>query len=126
MMTTDKELIGKAVSQIAGEAAYIRLRDEDFAHACPAPAWAIHVCGQSAGDVMARLEQELAQAGTGEPDGLVAYIRTASMTLAELTRIDGLLPHARRFRRGLAFLPDGSGTEVWIFADAGHDEEETQ
>lgn len=126
MMTTDKELIGKAVAQIAGEDAYIRLRDEDFAHACPAPAWAVHVRGQSPGDVMARLEQELAQADIGELEGIVAYIRTASMTLAELAGIDGLLPHARRFRRGLAFLPDGSGTDVWIFACTGRDKEDSQ
>lgn len=121
MKTTDKELIGRAVAQIAGEDALIPLREEDFAAACPAPAWAVHVGGVGAGDVLERLGRELAEAGAGEPEGLVAYVRTASMTLAELARIDALLPRARRFRKGIAFLPDGAGTDVWVFADSGHD-----
>ena len=124
-MTTDKEQIMKAIAQIAAEEAFIPLREEHFTEVCPNPAWAAHVSGRSAGEAVGRLGRELAQAGPGEPGGLIAYIRTDSMTLADLSRIDGMLPRAPRFRRGLALLPDGSGTDIWIFADAGRDKEES-
>lgn len=121
-MIKDKDTIRMAIAEIVGEESYIRLRAEDFAEVCPNPAWAVHVTGKDTDDLLGQLVQELEQADGGKLYGTVAYIRTSftsSLTMSDLARIDAMLPCALRRRKGIAFIPDGAGTEIWFIADEG-------
>ena len=121
-MIKDKDTIRMAIAEIVGEESYIRLRAEDFAEVCPNPAWAVHVTGKDTDDLLGQLVQELEQADGGKLYGTAAYIRTSftsSLTMSDLARIDAMLPCALRRRKGIAFIPDGAGTEIWVIADEG-------
>ena len=39
--------------------------------------------------------------------------------MADLERIDALLPHAPHFKRGLSFVPEDGENEVWVFVEEG-------
>ena len=121
-MIKDKETIRKAIEEIIGGESFIRLRTEDFAEVCPNPAWAVHATGKDTDDLLGQLVQELGQADGGKLYGTVAYIRTSftsSLTMSDLARIDAMLPCAPRRRKGIAFIPDVAGTEIWFIADEG-------
>ena len=67
--------------------------------------------------VVVKIYLELVLADKKELSSIIVYIRGSSLTMGDLSRIDGILPCAQRFRRGLGFTSDGTETEIWIFAE---------
>ena len=59
------------------------------------------------------------QATLGTPSGVIAHLRCANIRMSDLERIDALLPHAPRFKRGLTFVPEDAENEVWVFVGDG-------
>ena len=144
MLITDQKQIAEAISQIIGEESYVSLRRTDFDQLCPHPSRALHVTAPTPALLLERLEHELAagegevagggepspdgegapnqdgegapnQAALGTPSGVIAHLRCANIRMSDLERIDALLPHAPRFKRGLSFVPEDAENEVWVF-----------
>ena len=137
MLITDQKQIAEAIAQIIGEESYVSLRRTDFDELCPHPAHALHVTAPTPALLLERLEPELAaggrsevtgggepspdgegapnQATLGTPSGVIAHLRCANIRMSDLERIDALLPHAPRFKRGLSFVPEDAENEVWVF-----------
>ena len=135
MLITDQKQIAEAIAQIIGEESYVSLRRTDFDQLCPHPARALHVTAPTPALLLERLEHELAESGGGEPSpdgegapnqaalgapsGVIAHLRCANIRMSDLDRIDALLPHAPRFKRGLSFVPEDGENEVWVFVGDG-------
>ena len=129
MLITDQKQIAEAISQIIDEESYVSLRQTDFDQLCPHPARALHVTAPTPALLLERLEHELAEAGRskmagggapsqareGAPGGIIAYLRCANIRLSDLEKLDDLLPHAPRFKRGLSFVPEDGENDVWVF-----------
>ena len=115
-MITDTLQIEEAVSQIIKDNSCLPLRLEDFLDTCPHPAWAIHVCAQSIDELLEQLQREFAQTDAEDLDSIILYIRTASLTLADLSRIERLLPRTPHFKKGLGYNPAVPGIDFWLFA----------
>ncbi len=115
MFITDQKQIAEAISQIIGEESYVSLRQADFDQLCPHPARALHVTAPTPALLLKRLAHELATGGGVEPSSVIAYLRCANIRMSDLERIDALLPHAPRFKRGLSFVPEDAENEVWVF-----------
>ena len=140
MLITDQKQIAEAIAQIIGEESYVSLRRTDFDELCPHPSRALHVTAPTPALLLERLAHELAagegevagggepspdgegapnQAALGAPNGVIAYLRCANIRMSDLERIDALLPHAPRFKRGLSFVPEDGENEVWVFVGDG-------
>jgi hypothetical protein len=39
--------------------------------------------------------------------------------MSDLEKLDALLPHTPRFKRGLSFVPEDGENEVWVFVGDG-------
>lgn len=125
MLITDHNQIAEAISQIIGEESYVSLRRTDFDQLCPHPSRALHVTAPTPALLLERLEHELAAVGRGEesparegaPSGIIAHLRCANIRMSDLERIDALLPHTPRFKRGLSFVPEDGENEVWVFIE---------
>lgn len=115
-MITDTLQIEEAISQIVKDNSFLPLRPEDFLSTYPHPAWAIHVCAHSIDELLEQLRQELAQTDTEELDGIVVYIQSTSLTMADLARLERLLPRAPHLKRGLGYNPATHGSDFWLFA----------
>ena len=115
-MITNTIQIEEAMSQIIKDKSCLPLRLEDFLDTCPHPAWAINVCALNIDELLEQLRQELAQAATEELGSIIVYIQSATLTLAELARIESLLPHAPHFKKGLGYNPAIPGADFWLFA----------
>ena len=137
MLITDQKQIAEAIAQIIGEESYVSLRRTDFDQLCPHPSRTLHVTAPTPALLLERLEHELAaggrsevtgggepspdgegapnQATLGTPSGVIAHLRCANIRMSDLERIDALLPHAPRFKRGLSFVPEDAENEVWVF-----------
>lgn len=130
MLITDQKQIAEAISQIISEESYVSLNQTDFDQLCPHPARALHVTAPTPALLLERLEHELAagggevgpaggsalsQAALGAPSGVIAYLRCANIRMSDLEKIDALLPHTPRFKRGLSFVPEDGENEVWVF-----------
>ena len=116
-MITDTEQIQKEMLHIISDSSYIPIRTEDFTDICPNITWAIHICSQSIDVLVEQLNLELAQVGKKGLNGIIVYIRCASLTMADLSRINDIIPNALRFKRGLGFDPGGEHNEIWLFAE---------
>ena len=140
MLITDQKQIAEAIAQIISEESYVSLRRTDFDELCPHPSRALHVTAPTPALLLERLAHELAagegevagggepspdgegapnQAALGAPNGVIAYLRCANIRMSDLERIDALLPHAPRFKRGLSFVPEDGENEVWVFVGDG-------
>ena len=115
-MITDTLLIEEAISQIVKDKSFLPLRPEDFWGTCSHPAWAIHACAQSIDELLGQLQQELSQTVTDNLGSVIVYIQSASLTVADLARLERLLPRAPYFKRGLGCNPAILGTDFWLFA----------
>ena len=140
MMITDQKQIAEAISQIISEESYVSLRRTDFDQLCPHPARALHVTAPTPALLLERLAHELAagegevtgggepspdgegapnQAALGAPNGVIAHLRCANIRMSDLEKLDALLPHTPRFKRGLSFVPEDGENEVWVFVGDG-------
>ena len=119
-MITDPDQIQAAISQVISDDSYIHLQAKDFADICPNPTWGIHVHMRNIDALMmiVKIYLEILLAGGKELRGIIVYIRGSSLTMEGLSRIDGIIPSAQRFKRGLGFKDDGGDNEIWIFAEA--------
>ena len=96
---------------------YLPLRNQDFTDICTNPSWGIHVCAQSV-DVMivlSRICLEWVLVCKKELKGIIVYIRGSSLTMNDFSKIDGMIPRAQRFKRGLG-CKTASGIDIWLFA----------
>ena len=131
MLITDQNQIAEAIAQIIGEESYVSLHRTDFDQLCPHPSRALHVTAPTPALLLERLAHELAAVGRGEesparegsPIGVIAYLRCANIRMSDLERIDALLPHAPRFKRGLSFVPEDGENEVWVFVEEGRQQQ---
>ena len=121
MLITDQKQIAEAISQIIGEESYVSLSQTDFDQLCPHPARALHVTAPTPALLLEKLGHELAEvgggkvAGGGAQSGIIAYLRCANIRMSDLEKLDALLPHTPRFKRGLSFVPEDGENEVWVF-----------
>ena len=117
-MITDSRLIDEAIARITGKDACLPLSTDDFNEICPCPTIAIHVLAQNAGEAAEKIRHECEQSVKSELSSIMTYIRSTSLTMADLAMIDKALPRAPRFKKGLEHSnPDGGTLEIWIFAE---------
>ena len=119
-MITDTEQIQKEMLHIVSDSSYIPIRTEDFTDICPNITWAIHICSQNIDVLVEKLNFELTQVANKSKkslNGIIAYIRIASLTMADLSRINDTIPRPLRFKEGLEFDPRGVDNEIWLFAE---------
>lgn len=117
MLITNQKQIAEAISQIIGEESYVSLCRTDFDQLCPHPTRALHVTAPTPSLLLERLGWELTEVGCTEPSGIIAYLRCANIRMADLEKLDALLPHISHFKRGLSFVPEDAENEVWVFVD---------
>ena len=97
---------------------YLRLREQDFADICPNPTWGIHVRSQSVDAliVLSRICLEQVLVSKKELTVIIIYIRGSSLTMNDISKIDTMTPHARRFKRGLGYK-SAPEIDIWLFAE---------
>ena len=117
MITRDPGQIEIAVDQVTGRDAYIPISKDAFQEVCPHPTLAILVSAEDADEAVAGLREAWEQAGNPSPDGLVVFIRSTTLTMDGLARINAALPQAERIRKGLDYSrPGGPKIEIRIIA----------
>ncbi len=106
------------IAQVVGYEGYVQLRNHDFTDICPNPTWGIHVRAQSVDVliVLSRIYLEQVLVSKKELKGTIVYICGSSLTMNDISKIDGIVPRAQRFKRGLGrkYAP---GIDIWIFAE---------
>ena len=116
-MITDRLQIQTAIYHVLAQEMYLPLTREVFDETCPTPTVAVNVVARSANEAVILLGIELAQINDLPLSGLVVFLQSGSMTMRDLERIDTVLPHCERFKRGISFTkPEGGDVEVWLFA----------
>ena len=117
-MIIEPSQIKYEIARVVEDEDYLRLREQDFADICPNPTWGIHVSAQSidALIILSRICLEQVLVSKKELKGIIVYIRGSSLTMADVSRIDGMTPRARSFKRGLGrkYTP---GIDIWFFAE---------
>lgn len=116
-MITDRQQIQTAIDYVLAQEMYLSLTRKDFDETCPTPTVAVNVVARSANEAAILLGIELAQIIDLPLSGIVVFLKSTSMTMRELERIDMVFPHCERFKRGISFSePEGGEIEVWFFA----------
>lgn len=117
-MIIEPSQIQNEIARVVSDEGYLPLRSHDFMDICPNPSWGIHVCAQSvdAMIVLSRICLEQVLVSKKELKGIIVYIRGSSLTMADVSRIDGMTPRARSFKRGLGrkYTPE---IDIWFFAE---------
>lgn len=117
-MITDKEQIKTAVDYVFGQEMYIPVTRDTFEEVCPNPAFVIHVIGRSPAEAVKLLQIEAAIAGQRKYSSVVLYIKSLSLTIMDLERIDMSLPRPDHFKRCISFAkPDEGEVEIVLFAE---------
>ena len=112
-MTTDLEQIRNAISDITGRPSYIALMKDDFDSVTPEGM--VHVCGDSADEVLEALAGEYAKL-QAELSGVLLFVRSGILTMNDLGRITKGVPHCPFYKAGLSFdKPEGRAVEVFVF-----------
>lgn len=106
------------IARVVGDEGYPPLRNQDFTDICPNPSWGIHVCAQSVDAliVLSRICLEQVLVSKKELKCIIVYIRGSSLTMNDISKIDGMIPHAQRFKRGLG-RKYAQGIDIWFFAE---------
>jgi hypothetical protein len=106
------------IARVVGDEGYLPLRNQDFTDICPNPSWGIHVCAQSVDAliVLSRICLEQVLVSKKELKSIIVYIRGSSLTMNDISKIDGMTPHAQRFKRGLG-RKYAQGIDIWFFAE---------
>ena len=106
------------IARVVSDEGYLPLRNQDFTDICPNPSWGIHVCAQSVDAliVLSKICLEQVLVSKKELKGIIVYIRGSSLTMADVSKIDGMTPRARNFKRGFGrkYTP---GIDIWFFAE---------
>ena len=104
---------------------YIPVTRDAFEEACPNPAFAIRVTGRSAAEAVKLLQIETAIAGQQKYAGLVLYIKSLSLKMMDLERIDLSMPPADHYKKCLSSAkPDEGEIEIVLFAETVQEKEE--
>ncbi len=116
-MITDRTVITEALASVTrSQDLFICFTGEEAQRVCPSPDWAVHVIGRNVPTAIAKLKAELAEARTQKADGLLLFVRSTGLRMADLEEIDAALPHPERFARGIDFSkPWGGEAEIWLF-----------
>ena len=126
-MITDKEQIKEAVDYVFGQEMYIPVTRDTFEEVCPNPAFVIHVIGRNPAEAVKLLQIEAAIAGQRRYSSVVLYIKSLSLTMMDLERIDMSLPRPNHFKRCISFAkPDEGEVEIVLFAETAQEKEEFQ
>jgi hypothetical protein len=106
------------IARVMDDEDYLPLLEQDFADICPNPTWGIHVSAQSidALIILSRICLEQVLVSKKELKGIIVYIRGSSLTMNDFSKIDGMVPRAQRFKRGLG-CKTASGIDIWLFAE---------
>lgn len=106
------------IARVVGDEGYLPLRNQDFTDICPNPSWGIHVCAQSVDAliVLSRICLEQVLVSKKELKSIIVYIRGSSLTMNDISKIDGMIPRAQRFKRGLG-RKYAQGIDIWFFAE---------
>lgn len=106
------------IARVVGDEGYLPLRNQDFTDICPNPSWGIHVCAQSVDAliVLSRICLEQVLVSKKELKCIIVYIRGSSLTMNDISKIDGMIPHAQRFKKGLG-RKYAQGIDIWFFAE---------
>ena len=117
-MIIEPSQIQHEIARIVDDEGYLPLRNQDFTDICPNPTWGIHVSSQSVDAliVLSRICLEQVLVSKKELKGIIEYLRGSSLTMADVSRIEGMTPHAQRFKRGLGrkYAP---GIDIWFIAE---------
>lgn len=117
-MIIEPSQIKYEIARVVEDEDYLRLREQDFADICPNPTWGIHVSAQSidALIILSRICLEQVLVSKKELKGIIVYIRGSSLTMNDISKIDTMIPHARRFKMGLGYN-SAPEIDIWIFAE---------
>lgn len=117
-MIIEPSQIKYEIARIVEDEDYLRLREQDFADICPNPTWGIHVSAQSidALIILSRICLEQVLVSKKELKGIIVYIRGSSLTMNDISKIDTMIPYARRFKMGLGYK-SAPENDIWIFAE---------
>lgn len=116
MITDPKQIADARATILAQSTSYLPLSPEDFNQTCPNPDRLLHVKGPNAQNVLEQLQAEYAMLPDGRIHGLVAYIGSRNLTMAELGLITGSFPKCDTYKGGIGFYsPDNGAVEVYLF-----------
>ena len=116
MITDPKQIALARTVILAQTTSYLPLSPEDFNQTCPNPDRLLHVKGPNAQNVLEQLQAEYAMLPACKIHGLVAYIGSRNLTMAELGLITGSFPKCDTYKGGIGFYTPGNGAvEVFLF-----------
>ena len=116
MITDPKQIANARASILDQSTSYLPLSPEDFDQACPNPGCLIHLAGPNAQNVLEQLQAEYTMLPAGKISGLVAYIGSRNLTMAELGLITGSFPECDTYKGGIGFYtPKKGAVEVYLF-----------
>ena len=106
------------IARVMDDEDFLPLREQDFADICPNPTWGIHVSAQCIGAliILSRICLEQVLVSMKELKGIIVYIRGSSLTMNDISKIDGMVPRAQSFKRGLG-CKNASEIDIWLFAE---------
>ena len=117
-MITDRERIKEAIDYVFSQEMYILVTRDTFEEVCPNPALAIHVVGRSPAEAIKLFQIETAIASQMKYSSAVLYIKSLSLTMMDLERIDMSMPMPNRFKWCMSFAkPDEGEVEIVLFAE---------
>ena len=101
---------------MAHSPSYISLCPEDFNLACPNPDCLIHLTGSDARNLLEQLQAEYARLPDRKVKGLVAFIGSRNLTMADLRIITGSFPACENYKAGIGFyIPEKGEVELFLF-----------
>lgn len=113
-----REQILEAVDYVFSQEMYIPVTRDTFEEACPNPTFVIHVIGRNPAEAVILLQIETAIAGRRKYSSVVLYIKSLSLTMMDLERIDMSIPRTNHFKQCISFAkPDEGEVEIVLFAE---------
>lgn len=126
-MITDKEHIKEAIDYVFSQEMYIPVTRDTFEDVCPNPALVIHVTGRSPAEAVKLFQIDIAIASQRQFSSVVLYIKSLSLTMMDLERIDLSMPPSKQYKRCLSFArPEEGDVEIVLFAETVQEKEEFQ
>ena len=117
-MIIEPSQIKHEIARIVDDEGYLPLQEQDFADICPNPTWGIHVSAQNVDAliILSRICLEQVLVSKKELIGIIVYILCSSLTMNDISKIDTMIPYARRFKMGLGYK-SAPEIDIWIFAE---------